>query len=173
MLDEVAQNTVAAFGILGCPAPGFDPVSARGIGSVREIGGVPEFGGHEFRRMVVDADDAAAAGRKTLGGVVELGVGGGVFRADIQLGAETVAAHIEYIQQPAVPERLLIQADLIAFIEIHRDAEPAQREVGLRSPGTAGLAIANGWRREDAPHVGDSGGFAALELSHAFEVSEA
>jgi len=39
-----AQNSVAAFGILGCPAPGFDPVSARGIRSVREIGGIPEFG---------------------------------------------------------------------------------------------------------------------------------
>jgi len=88
--------------------------------------------------MVVNADDAAAAGRKTPRGVVELGVGSGVFRADIQLGAETVAAHIEYIQQPAVPEGLLIQTDLIAFIEIHGDAEPAQGEVGLWRPGTAG-----------------------------------
>ena len=112
------------------------------------------------------------AGPKVCGGFVEALVGGGILRALVQLRAEVVAAHVEDVQEAAVPEGLLVHSHLVAFIEVDGDAEAAQGGIALRSPGAAGLAVADGLGSEDALDVGNAGAFAALELLRAFEKAQ-
>src|SRR5207302_3306801 len=99
-------------------------------------------------------------------------VSGRVLRPHIQLGPELVLPHAEYVQQSAVPERLLADADLFPLVEIHRDSELAKRQVTLRTPRAAGLPITHRLGPENPFHIGDAGAFAALELFRPFEIAE-
>jgi hypothetical protein len=78
---------------------------------------------------------------------------------------------LENIEDASVPERLLVDAYLLAFVQIDWDAEPSERQVGLWSPGTPGLSVAGGLFAEDAFDVGDSSCFAPLEFIGTLEVA--
>ena len=172
VLDEAAQHAVAPLGFGGCAEMRPGPRVALRVRAVSEVHSIPEFRSHELVRMVIDADDAASTGREPGRRVVEAFVCRGVFRADIQLRAEFILAHVEDVEQSSIPERLLIEPDVIALVEVYRNSELAQRGVGLRSPRVSGLSVAHRLCSEDAFHVGEAGGFAAGELVGAFEEPE-
>ena len=65
------------------------------------------------------------ADSKSCRSLIEPSIGRGIFRSDIQSGAELVTAHLENVEQATIPERLLIDAHLFALVQINGNAELA------------------------------------------------
>src|SRR6185369_1636973 len=120
------------------------PLAAFAVRTLGEIHGVPEFSSDKFRRMVIDADHAAAPCRKFRGRAVELLVALLHRPAAIQRRSHGIPAHVENVEQASVPEWLIIESHLRTLIEINRNTHAAQGRVGLGSPGTPRLAVATG-----------------------------
>src|SRR5260221_1517128 len=137
--------------------------------AAREVDRIPELGGDKFGGVEVRADHSSARAGQLLRGGVELPQDVHVPVLMIEIGTNLVPAHVVDVEQSAIPERLLIEANLDAFIQVHRDAHAAQRQVGLRRPGRAWLPIANRSDTEDAADVGGAGRFPALEFIGALD----
>src|SRR2546427_10814826 len=172
MGDVGAQDLVAPFGIgFGTP-PRAAPVTALAVRALREIHGVPEFGGDKFGGVVIDADHAATACCKFGGGAFDPIVAVLHRRAAIQGRPHGEPAHVVNVKQATVPERLIIEPYLRAFIQVDWNAHSTQGGVGLGSPGASRLAIATGAHSKDALDIYRSSALAALELGGAFDISE-
>src|ERR1019366_2975844 len=166
------QDSVAAFGIgFGAP-PGTAPVTALAIGALSEIHGVPELGRDKFRRVVIDADHAATAGSKFGGRAVEPPVAVLHGCSAVKRRPHGEPAHVVNVKQATVPERLIVEPYLRAFIQVDRNAHLTQGGIGLGSPGASRLAVATGAHSEDALYIQRSRALAPLELGHALDISE-
>src|SRR5262249_24515595 len=78
-----------------------------------------------------------------------------------------VGALLKTIHIPAIIERLVVNADVVAFIQIHSDAHPLQRRESLRSPRRPWLAITTRRDAEDSFDVAHALDFASVKLGGA------
>src|SRR5438552_2860629 len=114
---------------------------ARRVRSARKVDRIPELGIHELIGVVIDTDHATVLRAKFGSDFVEGRVCRRIFRSGVESGTKRLLAHVEDVQQSAVPEWLPVETHLRAFIKIDRNAHPAKREIALRSPRRAGLPV--------------------------------
>src|SRR5262249_5011388 len=152
MLDVVAKNSVALLRNRRGKQMRPYPILAFASSAAREVDRVPELGSDKFSGMKIRADHAPCASCQLFRGQIELAQNLGVPFFVIEVRANLVSSHVEDVEQSTVPERLLIQADMRTFIQVHRNSHAPQRQVALRTPRRAWLAVAN---RSDAKNPAD------------------
>src|SRR6266568_665661 len=134
VLDVAAEYLEALLSVFRLFQPRPRPVLPLASRSARKVDRIPELGGDKLGRVEVRADHTSFALSQLLRGGIELPQNIRVLLRMIEIGTNLVPAHIKDVQQSAVPERLLIQADVGAFIEVYRYRHAPQRQVGLRPP---------------------------------------
>src|SRR5689334_3666197 len=121
----------------------------------------------EFAGMEIDAEQASAALAQS--GICPFEVSFNFFDVRPVIVWPEVAdiLHAKNVQDPAVPERLAVQADLLTVVQIDMDSHFAHGWLSLRTPGTARLAIGSRHDPEDPSDVINSRLLAPDELRHA------
>src|SRR5215470_12990676 len=101
------------------------PLLARRIGPAGKVH-VPELGVDKLARVKVEANQPAAAPGHLLVKLAKLGLA--LFQVcPVTVGPELRAFFgVEDIEQPAVVERLAVEADLLGLIEIQTDTPTGQ-----------------------------------------------
>ena len=100
-------------------------------------------------------------------GLRESGLSLGEARSAVQIHSREVRAHLENVEHAAVVERLIVDADVVGFVQVHADAHLAQGRIGLRGPGAAGLTVGNRSDAEDPADIASALRFATVELGPA------
>src|SRR5262249_44809477 len=143
------------------------PFAARRISPASEIAPVPELSVNPLAWVVVNADRTSALRAQLVIGRLNLRLAFGQSISTLKLHPRDVRAHFKYIQHPAIIERLVVNADVVAFVQIHSDAHPLQRRESLRSPRRPRLAVTTRRDPEDSFDVAHALGFASVKLGGA------
>src|SRR5260221_659610 len=92
--------------------------------AAREVDRIPELGGDKFGGVEVRADHSSARAGQLLRGGVELPQDVHVPVLMIEIGTNLVPAHVVDVEQSAIPERLLIEANLDEGVQVGLDQQP-------------------------------------------------
>src|SRR5207253_7301342 len=137
------------------------------VRSATKVDGIPELRLDPFVGMVVDADRSPAARAQRSVYLVECRFTFCETCASRPRHPHQVRAHFEDVEHAAVVERLVVDANVVSFVEIHLDAHVAKRGIGLRGPRTPGLPVGDGRDAEYPLNVFDPLLLTSLELGPA------
>src|SRR5215472_1489919 len=120
MLHVPGQNPITTLGLLRSPARRLLPRASFRIRALGEIE-IPKSRGDEFGRMVVNADRSAAFVFQLCCSAIECVECLSQLGLVVQRGAYLVSAHLEDVQHSAKPERLVVDSDVLPFVQIYGD----------------------------------------------------